>query len=385
VAIPAFAKVGFGCVAALILLVIVGFCALLAYVKWQQRAYRNTPDTHDLVKRIDQMGARYLASHPYASLVIAVSQDGKRYVKGFGEVAPNERTIYEIGSVTKVFTGLLLARMVESGLARLDDPIDLYLPDGMKAPSQNGRLITLQDLATHTAGLPRLPANLLSTAKDLQNPYAGYGTAELLASVPAAKLESEPGKKSTYSNYGYGLLGQLLARKAGRLYEDLVTEKIIAPLNLSDTVFHLSAGQQARLALPHDTKGTVIKNWDMEAMAPAGALRSDAADLLAFLEANLAPDALPLGAALKLAQKIHFRGFADRVGLGWQIRLPVEQQVLFWHNGGTGGYVSFIGFEKKSRMAVVILSNSGDATAGDASVDKMAFELLKAGSKISLK
>ena len=219
-------KIGLG----LLLLVLVGFVLLLGYVLYQQRAYRKLADTRDLRKRVANMGEKYVAKRPNAGLVIGVLQRGNRYVQGFGRVnststnPPNGETIFEIGSVTKVFTGITLARMANAGLVKLDDPIARHLPGEVVCPKKNNHQITLLHLATHTSGLPRLPDNFNATVKDEQNPYVTYKASDLYKDLATAKLSCEPGSKSDYSNYGFGLLGHILELASHKSYEEAVKE-----------------------------------------------------------------------------------------------------------------------------------------------------------------
>jgi len=381
-----FLKAGLGCAG----LVVVGFLALLGYVLYRQHAYKTMVDSHDLKQRIQKLGVEYVAKRPNAALVIGVFQRGTIGVMGFGRVsaskatAPDGETLFEIGSATKVFTAIVLAQMVNEGAVKLDDPISRFLPNAVKSPQKDGREIALVHLATHSSGLPRLPDDLLSSAKDQSNPYAHYHQTNLYQNLSALELKTAPGQKMFYSNMGYGLLGHLLESKAGKPYETLVREIICAPLAMSNTVIQLSAEQQARLSPGHDPKGNVVPNWDFAVLAPAGAFRSTANDLLKFVEANLGTQPTDISKALALAQERHYKEMAGGIGLAWQIVEPVEGQKWHWHNGGTGGYVSFVGFDKTNQVGVVLLSNYGDAMAGDNSLDRMGVELLRLAPKISL-
>jgi serine-type D-Ala-D-Ala carboxypeptidase/endopeptidase len=374
----------------LIFVLLAAFVALLIYDLHVQHAYTVMPDTHDLKKQIGKMGASYLKSRPNGGLVIAIYQRGAKSFQGFGKISdansnpPDARTIFEIGSITKIFTAAALAKMANDGIVKLSDSIDFYLPQKVVSPKLNGRGITLENLATHTSGLPRLPENLLATAKDQRNPYANYTTENLYADLSAVKLKSEPGKKSDYSNYGYGLLGKILELKMGKSYETVIQENISAPLELRDTTTQLSPQQKARLTPGHNPQGQVVPNWDFDALTGCGAIRSNGEDLMKLVEANLTETNSQISKALADTQKIHFKTFTGGVGLGWQIQNQIQDVTFHWHNGGTGGYVSFIGFDRQNQVGVVILSNYGDAWANDSSVDKMGFELLKIASKILL-
>ena len=382
-------KVGLGCGGLLIVFLLVSFGALLAYVIHEQHAYEKLPDTHDLSQRVAQLGEEYLAQRPHGALVIGVLQQDKGYIVGLGQASPAQtnppdgQTIFELGSITKVFTGVTLAKLVDDGVVRLDDPIGKYLPEGVVAPQKNGHEITLGELATHTSGLPRLPDNLDTSPANAINPYASYHATNLYQSLATVQLSHEPGKVSDYSNYGFGLLGHLLELKTGLPYETLITRTICEPLGLSNTVIHLSPEQLTRLAPGHDAQGDIVSNWDFDALAGCGAFRSDASDLLNFLSANLKTNSAPIYQALAEARKFHLKKFSGGIGLGWQIEEPVEDRVVYWHNGGTGGYIGFIGFDRKNQAGIVILSNYGDAMSGDNSVDKMGMDILKLATKVS--
>jgi len=325
----------------------------------------------------------YLAKRTNGALMVGTVRAGESNIQGFGRLdngrAPDADTIFEIGSVTKVFTAITLQIIVAEGLLKLDDRADKYLPNGLKLPEREGRAITLLDLATHSSGLQRLPGNL----KISQNPYAKYGATDLYEFLKSTTLRRKPGEDYEYSNSGFGLLGHLLELRVGKPYPAVVREKLLLPLGMSNTVVTLSADHRARLAHGHDHKGRPTGNWDFDALAGAGAFRSNAADMMRFLEANLRPGGTPLGDSLTAAQKTHFRGKTARIGLGWHQLNTKDGLKVIWHNGGTGGYVSFLGFAPKEQLGVVLLSNYGDALANDSSLDKLAIEILTALNRSS--
>jgi serine-type D-Ala-D-Ala carboxypeptidase/endopeptidase len=328
--------------------------------------------------QVQELAGAYLAKRPNCALVIGTAREGESNVQGFGRLdngtVPDAKTIFEIGSITKAFTAITLQTLVAEGLLKLDDRADKYLPNGLKLPEREGRAITLLDLATHSSGLPRLPENL----KIQKNPYAKYGPSDLYECLKSTKLRRKPGEDYEYSNLGFGLLGHVLELSARKPYATVVREKLLLPLGMTNTVVTLSADHRARLAQGHDHKGAPTGNWDFDALAGAGALRSSAADMMRFLTANLQPERSPLANALTAAQKTHFRSKSRRVGLGWHYLNTKDGLNVIWHNGGTGGYVSFLGFAPKEQLGVVVLSNYGDALASDSSLDKMAIEILAA-------
>jgi D-alanyl-D-alanine-carboxypeptidase/D-alanyl-D-alanine-endopeptidase len=310
-------------------------------------------------------------------VAVGLLQAGETWTMGSGRTGPpgsptpTASTLFEIGSLTKVFTATLLAAMAEEGLVRLDDPVQKYLPAGVELPVR-GRPITLANVATHTAALPRLPHGFfVRSLRHRRNPYAWFTVDDLYAGLPAMRLRRAPGDRPRCSNLGYGLLGHVLALRAGRDYEQLVQERICGPLGLEDTHVSVPAPARERLAQGHDRRGRPVPHWDLPALAGAGALRSTVADQLAFLRLQLGEGdpALARAAALTHAPRARRRRLA--IGLGW-MHLPLRgtDHELLFHNGGTGGFRSFAGFVPATRTAVVVLSNSAR------SVDALGFRIL---------
>jgi CubicO group peptidase (beta-lactamase class C family) len=293
---------------------------------------------------------------------IAWIQNGRTEFVNFGRktlpdgASPASDTLYEIGSITKTFTGTLLADMVLNKEVRLESTIGELVPE--KNYSAHARRITLLALATHSSGLPRLPDNMAAAAaKDPMNPYAYYSTDDLdayLRTYTAASAKPQP----LYSNLGVGLLGNVLAAKAGKRYEQLITERVLAPLGMRETSITLTAAQKARLA-PGHAGGRIVPNWDIPAFAGAGALRSTAADMAKYLSAVLDPPDSRIGRAIRIAREPR-ADFANgmRIGLAWITRKSDAGKDLTWHNGGTGGYRTFIGVIPDAKVGLVVLTNA---------------------------
>jgi CubicO group peptidase (beta-lactamase class C family) len=317
-----------------------------------------------LAQRIDEF-------HQGVGIVVGVIEPRGRRVVAYGAVNQgdtrplNGDTVFEIGSTTKVFTSLLLADMVRRGEVALSDPVAKYLPAEVKVPERHGRVITLLDLSTHTSGLPRLPSNL--QPKDSANPYVDY-TAELLYQfLSTYQLPRDIGSEFEYSNLGAGLLGFALARRTGMGYEQLVHTRIAGPLGMKSTGITLTPEMKARLAVGHNPELKAVPNWDFQALAACGALRSDADDLLTFLAANLGYIKSPLApamASMRAVRRPTGTASLGEIGLGWLIVKPSSYEIV-WHNGGTGGYRSFVGFVPSARIGVVVLSNTFTATGVD--------------------
>src|SRR5580700_3490547 len=201
-------------------------------------------------------------------IVVGVIDEKGRQVAAAGKVSldgtqqPDGDTVYEIGSVTKVFTSLILADMIEKGEVKPDDPVSKFLPPAVKVPSHNGRQITLLDLSMQVSGLPRLPNNMKPA--DPANPYADYNAAKLYDFLSSYTLTRDPGEKYEYSNLAVGLLGHALALKAGMRYEDLLRRRIFDPLEMRSTSITLSDAQKKRLAPGYDASLKPVHNWDLD-------------------------------------------------------------------------------------------------------------------------
>lgn len=334
-------------------------CALvaLAAAVWAQSPLPSDEEIRKiLADRID-------VQHRSVGIVVGIVGPEGRRIIAYGHLEKgdsrplNGDTVFEIGSITKVFTSLLLADMVQRGEVALDDPVAKYLPPSVKMPQRNGRSITLVDLATHTSGLPRRPSNV--SPKDPQNPYADYSVEQLYQFLSTYQLTRDIGSQYVYSNLGGGLLGHVLARRAGMDYETLVRSRICDPLGMKSTRITLTPALQERLAVGHNSQMEPVKNWDVPTLAGAGALRSTANDMLTFLAANLGLIKSPLAPAMAAMIKVRRpTGYLDlEIALGWHVFTGNGKEIV-WHNGGTGGYQTWMGYDPKARVAVVALSNA---------------------------
>jgi CubicO group peptidase (beta-lactamase class C family) len=303
-----------------------------------------------------------------------IDGDGKTrtvaYGRGAGGASLDEHSVFEIGSITKTFTAAILADMIARGTVRLDEPVAELLPAGTVVPSRGERKITLLDLATQSSGLPRMPDNF--APKDSANPFADYDGARLIAFLAHYQLPRDIGTKYEYSNVGVGLLGYALAAKAGVSYERLVTDRVLRPLGMTETAITLTTPMKSRLAPGHDPDGKVVKNWDLDALAGAGALRSTVHDMLRFVGANINASASPLGPVLATTHVKRFQTDQPNLSLGlaWHRLASPTGDTVVWHNGGTGGYRTFIGFDPVRNVGVVVLSNTAT------SVDDIGLHLL---------
>jgi serine-type D-Ala-D-Ala carboxypeptidase/endopeptidase len=317
-------------------------------------------------------------------IVVGIIEPAGRRIVAFGSSDRNDRrpldgnSVFEIGSITKVFTSLLLADMVRRGEVALTDPVAKYLPQGVKMPGRGGVQITLEDLARHRSGLPRMPTNF-NAGTDPNNPYAGYSTKQLYEFLSSYELTRDIGAQFEYSNMGAGLLGHVLSLAAGKNYEMLIRSRVLQPLGMNSTGISLSSDMKSRLAVGHNGSFEATSNWDLtDAFAGAGALRSTASDMLSFLAAQLGEKQSDLGPAIAATTATRKpAGSGMEIGLGWLIRAKKESEII-WHNGGTGGYRTFAGYDPKARTGVVVLSNVSTA----AGPDDIGFHLLDPESSV---
>jgi serine-type D-Ala-D-Ala carboxypeptidase/endopeptidase len=293
-------------------------------------------------------------------MAVGIIERGRRRVVAYGNldsgsarsVAAN--TLFEIGSLTKVFTALLLADMVQRHELEFDDPADRYLPTELRTPQRNGRAITLADLATHTSGLPLFPP---ITGNPLEA-LARYTISDLGSWLAGLTLSRVPGAQWGYSNVGYALLGLALANRAGTSFEALLDRRIVGPLKLTDTTPHPTGEAAQRLATGHDPTLAPILPLDLGIFAPAGALRSTAENLLTFASAALPGSRSPLEASSQLLLSI--RRPAPAIGgeqaLGWEVATATDSFIV--KDGVTAGQAASLVLDLPKRIGIVVLSNA---------------------------
>jgi CubicO group peptidase (beta-lactamase class C family) len=301
-------------------------------------------------------------------MVVGISRSSDHSLIAYG---PTDRsgarkiggdTIFEIASLTKIFTALLLADAVVRGEAALEDPLSAYVPSGVTVPQFDGRAISLIDLATHTSGFPLRPNNL-NALPDAPNKYASYTLEQLYAGLPNDKLTRPPGSKFEYSNVAFALLGQGLALKLHQTFPDLLRGRITGPLGLIDTRFGDDPAVATRRAQGHDVNLKAVDPTDDGALNPAGGLRSTANDLLRFLDLfvnGAGPGELPAAAKLMLTIDRPGDDKDTRMALGWR-RTVAHGETFYWSNGSGDGSRTFMGFNPARRIAVVALANAASA------------------------
>jgi CubicO group peptidase (beta-lactamase class C family) len=349
------------------LLAVLGAAIFSAATLAQAPASSGVASNADIQKIIAERVDTYRQS---VGIVVGVIEPSGRRIVTYGRASSNASrpldgdTLFEIGSMTKVFTSLLLAEAVQRGEVALTDPISKYLPANVKVP-ERGRAITLQDLSMHVSGLPRMPGNM--KPEDAENPFADYSVDQLYQFLSTYQLTRDVGAQYEYSNLGAGLLGHILVLRAGMDFESLVKSRITGPLGMTSTTITLSAPLQARLAPGHDRMLQPTKNWDIPSLAGAGALRSSATDMLAFLAAEMDYTPSTLAPAMKamLQQRRQAAGPpGTEVALAWHV-FTANGRTIASHNGGTGGYRTYMGFDPDARTGVVVLMNAASLAGGD--------------------
>ena len=294
-----------------------------------------------------------------SALAIAVVQlkdgEARDYVGGTltpgGDVKTDASTQFEIGSITKAFTDLLLAEMVESGEVRYDTTIGSLLGDDFTFANEAVGDITLLQLATHTSGLPRLPANLAMT--NPLDPYKGYDVEKVLQGLAGTRDKQPLGNHYAYSNFGVGVLGYLLGEVHGGGYISALTELVLEPLGLEQTGFDVAAHSARAFR-----SGEVVPDWSLDALMGAGALRSTTHDLQRFARIQLGEIDNPLAHDLADDREIVNAAGQFHVTRVWHVA-ETERGKIYWHNGGTGGFWSFFGWQPDTNEAIAVLV-SGD-------------------------
>lgn len=344
--------------AALVLVSLASSCAALA-----QPSSWTIPSSEDiralLAKRMEHNGV---------GVVVGVIEPAGRRVVVYGRSGAADGrpldgdALFQIGSISKTFVGLLLADMVLKGEVKLDDPASKYLPAGVKMP-QRGRPITLVDLSLHVSGLPRMPTNF-----DLHgepDPIEAYSVEDLYRFLSTYTPLREPGVRYEYSNLGVSLLGRLLGLRAGKEYEDLVKERVLIPLGMASTSVRLSPEQLKRVAPGHEKDLLPVHSPEMRTLYPSGSMRSSANDLLNYLAAYLGYRDTPLKQAMAYQLTVPSVPVsqtpqvpsAPQQGLGMKFR-QAEGRALVYHDGDKDGYRNVIAFDRERRIGVVVLENA---------------------------
>jgi CubicO group peptidase (beta-lactamase class C family) len=334
-------------------------------------------NSQDLEAEIKSLVEPLISSGKNTSVSIGVYDLGAEYPRTFffGKVAkeesaiPDENTVYEIGGITNTFTATMLQMLALEGKMQITDPVQNYLPEGVTIHNfTSTEEIKLMHLVTHTSWLPRLPSNLMTDKKtDPKDPYANYNQEDLNTFINNYILEKEPGTRYLYSNLGFGLLGNLMTRKTGKSYEEMLHYYILDSLEMTSTGITLTPEMKKNMAKGYTEKGEPQKLWNFDVLAGAGAIRSTIKDMLKYLAFHMGKtDKMNFKESLAIMQKRRFDTDIDNVwiGMGWHISETSGGKQVIWHNGATGGFTSCIAFMPEVQVGVVVLSNQASSVDG---------------------
>ena len=296
-----------------------------------------------------------LAGASGIGVAIGVFERGEQRVLTYG--VAKEDSLFEIGSITKTFTGLILSEMAVDKKVSLDTPVRELLPPGTVAKPA-GPEITLLSLATHHSGMARMPDNFHPA--DPANPYTDYTETDLYEYIAKTGLALKPDAKFQYSNVGMGLLGDALAHKAAENYSDLLKQDVLGPLHMEHTFIVLPPAEQGNFLAGHNGMDKPVHAWDQDAMAPAGGIRSDVRDMLKYVATQLHPPPGTVAQAVELQHELRADMDGAKIAINWMFD---PRDANYEHGGGTGGFTSYAFFNTKEDVAGVVLVNRSSGLA----------------------
>lgn len=306
-------------------------------------------------------------------LSIAIIKDGKSNFYGVHIAnnklipAANENKVFEIGSLTKVFTSTVLAHLVEQGKIKLTDKINLYYPFLFTKKVD----ISFESLANHTSGLPRLPSNL--ELADAVNPYKMYGVKELEDYLANRMiLTKAENNLYEYSNLGAGLLGHTLSLSQKMTFEKLL--QMILDKYKMNSSYTSCKNLESTLVKGLNEEGNVVSNWDFDVLMGGGGILSTTTDLVSFANAQFDENNKALALTRTQTAVVNEE---MKIGLGWHLLKSEKGNDLIWHNGGTGGYSSSMVLDVQNKNGIIILSNVSGLSSQNEKIDEIGFALLK--------
>jgi CubicO group peptidase (beta-lactamase class C family) len=347
-------------------------------VKEKKKFISDNKKSTALDLKVDSLVSEFMSNPVNAGLSVAVIEEGVTYFYHYGEVKkgtavlPNNSTIYEIGSTSKTFTGLLLAQAVIDKKLSLEDDIRKFLPVKCANLEYNSQPVKVKHLVTHTSRIPRIPSDIeKQKGYNELNPYKNYNKDMVYDYLNTLKLDTLPGIQLDYSNTGMALLGLILENVYKKSYEELVEFYIAKPFNMVNTGVNVPASKIKQFATGYNDNGIETPYWDLGDQAGAGGIRSTIADMAAYVGEQIKEDRI----AIKVSHDEQFKGKKEAIAYAWFIQPTKTGDTILWHNGGTYGFTSFCGFIKEKKCGVVVLSNSGTG------VDAIAVSLLKSLQK----
>ena len=323
---------------------------------------------------VEQIVKPFIQNSANAGISLGIIQNNETTFYHYGETKketgnlPKNNTIYEIGSISKTFTGYLLAQAITSKKVNLDDDIRKYMVAKYPNLEFEGNPILIKHLVNHTSTLPRLPENLDQQPNfDPENPYANYSKEMISMNLQNFQMKTQPGIKQEYSNFGMALLGIILENVYRKTYSALLKNYISLPFKMKNTFENVPKNQKINFATGYNTSGLETKHWDLVNFVGAGGIKSNIEDMTLYLHENI----LEVNPNIILSHEVTFETEKQSSGLAWVINKTKDNNTFIWHNGGTGGFTSFCGFIKEKKCGVVILNNSGN------SVDNLAISIIK--------
>ena len=315
----------------------------------------------DQDKKVEEVLQKFMFESQAVALSVGVLKNGQSFYYNYGETVkgnkqlPSNKNLYEIGSITKTFTGILLAKAVNEGKIKLNDPVNQYLPKDAAWLVYDSDTARIVHLSNHTSGLLPLPDNFDMT--NMANPYKDYDEDKLLTYLQHAKLQRKPGEKLEYCNLGVGLLGYILSTAYKMPFEKMVSRFITSKAGMTDTKEFLLKKDSALFMQGYNEALQQQGPWDFKALTSAGSLRSNTSDLLKYAAVNLSCNDPELQKAILLSHQVTYEAGKQKIGLNWFIQNWGWGDVYF-HNGATGGYRSFLAINPVTKTAVVLLCNT---------------------------
>jgi CubicO group peptidase (beta-lactamase class C family) len=341
----------------------------------------DNPKQTEIDKEVHNQLMGYFMNKRPSRVMVAITKNGSTHFYSYAEKSsslPNETNVYEIGSVTKTFTGLLVAREVKAGTIDLNAPAENYFdPADHLVLEHNGKKVTVLQLLTHSSGLSENPPSIVqgiaNGTLDPENPIKNYTHSKLITDIKNATFDSDPGKQYAYSNFGFAILGEILRVVTGNTFEENIAT-LDTQLGLQDTRVTLTSDEQSRFVKGHsEGSGKEVEPWEMGEAASVGALHSTAQDMIKYLNAyiNATPSSLPLDDAHKPLFTIDN---TQQVGYAWN-RVGASAPYAVWHNGETNGQRCFVGFFEDVKAGVIILCDKAEGDNSDA-LDVVGLTLL---------
>ncbi|WP_089603990.1 serine hydrolase domain-containing protein [Acinetobacter piscicola] len=352
----------------LILLLVIVLSSII-YFKYK---IDHIADRKNLEASIDVEVEKAMRGGQFQSIVVGVYKNKRTFIKGYGTVAkesqlsPDATTIFQIGSISKLFTASLLQTLCDQGAVSMDDTLEELIGDQIPL-SSNAKNVTLKQLVTHTSGFPSIPKSLERKVQQqvdkenlLLDPYSHLHSKDIFGYLATTEDKRKSGQFE-YSNYGMGLLGHVLELVTGKDYESLVKEMVLTPIGMDATVIPPTYQTQEKLAQGYTSQGNITPVWTFPVLAGAGGFYSNADDMLKFIQANLEEK----GASSKVFEEMRKTQASGNTGIGWMQPTFLDRffgnRNIVWHNGMVGGYATYLSIDAETNTGVIVLTNQANS------------------------